>query len=174
MDLILYFTFNFFLYGFLGWILENCFSYVNNGHMQKDGFLHMPFKPMYAIAMSVLVLISKMPTIDVYLMLSFCLVIPTFVEFMTGIIMRKYFKKDYWDYSGLKYNYKGIICIGFSLIWTALSFISVEFIQVHIIDNFYLSIKEYWSYLWILFVIALVLDDIKTIKSFKVNRKMVN
>ena len=40
MDLLLYFTFNFFIYGFIGWILENCFSYFKTGHMQKEGFLY--------------------------------------------------------------------------------------------------------------------------------------
>ena len=174
MNLILYFTFNFLVYGFLGWILENGFSYFRTGHMQGDGFLYMPFKPMYAIAMSALVLISKAEQVDTYLMLSFCFIIPTFVEFITGLIMRYYFKKNYWDYSDLKYNYKGIICLGFSMIWMLLSFLSVEFIQVYFIDIFYLSVKGYWEYLWVLFVIALVLDDMRSIKNLKVNRRIIN
>ena len=174
MDLILYFTFNFFIYGIVGWILENCFSYFKTGHMQRDGFLHMPFKPMYAIAMSILVICSKVSTIDMYTLLTLCLIVPTFVEFITGLIMRGYFKKDYWDYSDLKGNYKGIICIGFSFIWMILSFVGVKYLQVYIIDSFYNTIQQYWSNLWYLFIIALVLDDINTIKGFKVKRKSIS
>ena len=33
------FLYNFFIYGFLGWILENVFSYFKKGHMQKEGFV---------------------------------------------------------------------------------------------------------------------------------------
>ena len=46
------FLYNFFVYGFIGWIIENIFSYYIHGHFQKDGFLKGPFKPMYAIAMA--------------------------------------------------------------------------------------------------------------------------
>ena len=46
------FLYNFFIYGFIGWIIENIFSYYIHGHFQKDGFLKGPFKPMYAIAMA--------------------------------------------------------------------------------------------------------------------------
>ncbi|HBF6445007.1 TPA: hypothetical protein KOT04_003754, partial [Clostridioides difficile] len=43
---LLYFLFNFFLYGFIGWIIENLYSYYKQGHFQEDGFLNGPFKPM--------------------------------------------------------------------------------------------------------------------------------
>ena len=46
------FLYNFFIYGFIGWIIENAFCYYVNGHFQYDGFLKGPFKPMYAIAMA--------------------------------------------------------------------------------------------------------------------------
>ena len=46
------FLYNFFIYGFLGWILENVFSYAITGHYKEEGFLIGPFKPMYAIAMA--------------------------------------------------------------------------------------------------------------------------
>ena len=45
--LIVYLTLSFFLYGFIGWIIENVFSYFTKGHFQEDGFLWGPFKPMY-------------------------------------------------------------------------------------------------------------------------------
>ncbi|MBM6860786.1 putative ABC transporter permease, partial [Clostridium saudiense] len=131
-------------------------------------------KPMYAIAMSILVLCSKVDNIDNYTLITLCLIIPTFVELITGLIMRVYFKKDYWDYSDLKYNYKGIICLEFSLIWTVLSLIGVKYIQVYLIDAFYLNIKEYWNGVWYLFVLALAIDSMKTIKVMTLRRKATN
>ena len=37
------FLYNFFIYGFIGWIIENIFSYYIHGYFQKDGFLKGPF-----------------------------------------------------------------------------------------------------------------------------------
>ena len=59
MNLILYLAFNFCIYGYLGWALENLFSYFVNGKMQEEGFLNSPFKPMYAFAMTMLIYFNK-------------------------------------------------------------------------------------------------------------------
>ena len=40
MDLLLYYGFIFVSYGYLGWGLENLFSYYVHGHRQEEGFLH--------------------------------------------------------------------------------------------------------------------------------------
>ena len=93
MNLILYLAFNFCIYGYLGWALENLFSYFVNGKMQEEGFLNSPFKPMYAFAMTMLIYFNKRIDND-FILLLLCLVIPTAVEFITGIIMRYYFNKD--------------------------------------------------------------------------------
>ena len=53
-----YFMFNFFLYGMIGWIIEEIYCFAVTGHFQEDGFLYGPFKPMYAIAMSILILLQ--------------------------------------------------------------------------------------------------------------------
>ena len=44
MDLLLYYGFIFVVYGYLGWGLENLFSYCVSGHRQEEGFLYSYFK----------------------------------------------------------------------------------------------------------------------------------
>ena len=34
-----YFMFNFFLYGMIGWIIEEIYCFAVTGHFQEDGFL---------------------------------------------------------------------------------------------------------------------------------------
>ena len=173
VDSILYFMFNFFMYGFLGWIIENAYSYYNVGHMQSDGFLNSPFKPMYAIAMSLLVLIDDTFKLNRVTLFLLCLIVPTIVEYLTGILMRSYFNKDYWDYSKEKYNIKGIICIRFSLYWMFLTIIGVRYFQVYIISSLYRNIVEYWVILCPVLVIMLIIDDVITIKAFKNNKEAI-
>ena len=81
--------------------------------------------------------------------------------------MRKFFNKDYWDYTEEKYNYQGIICLRFSLIWVILSIIDVKIIQPYFIYRIFNLISEIWPSLSILFIIALCIDEILTFIDFR-------
>lgn len=160
------FLYNFFIYGFIGWIIENIFSYYIHGHFQKDGFLKGPFKPMYAIAMAwILELYNVLPNIMFLIIISF--IIPTSVEYITGFLMRRFFHKDYWNYSKEKYNYEGIICLRFSLIWVLLSIIAVKIIHPYFIYEIYNLLNEILPILLILFISALCIDEILTFIDFR-------
>ena len=160
------FLYNFFIYGFIGWIIENIFSYYIHGHFQKDGFLKGPFKPMYAIAMAwILELYSFLPNIMFLIIISF--IIPTSVEYITGFFMRRFFNKDYWDYSKARYNYEGIICLRFSLIWVLLSIIAVKIIHPYFIYEIYNLLNEIWPTLSILCILAFCIDEILTFIDFR-------
>lgn len=160
------FLYNFFIYGFIGWIIENIFSYYIHGHFQKDGFLKGPFKPMYAIAMAWIVeLYNALPNIIFLIIISF--IIPTAVEYITGVLMRRFFHKNYWDYSQEKYNYEGIICLRFSLIWVILSIIAVKIIHPYFIYEIYNLLNEIWPNLSILCISALFIDEILTFIDFR-------
>ncbi|WP_346930782.1 putative ABC transporter permease [Clostridium sp.] len=175
MDIIsflLYFIFNFFFYGFVGWIIENLFCYCTRGHFQKDGFLSGPFKPMYAIAMSILVLIESTLNINAYFLIPLCFIIPTVVEYITGIIMRNNFNKNYWDYSELKYNFKGIICLEFSMAWTILAFVGVKYLQI-VVNQVYEIIYPIWPVCSTILIIILFIDEIITLKEFKDKRRVI-
>lgn len=171
INFLLHFMFNFFFYGFLGWIIENLFCYCTRGHFQKDGFLSGPFKPMYAMAMSVLVSLELTFNINIFLLILLCFVIPTIIEYITGIIMRNQFNKDYWDYSELKYNFKGIVCLEFSIYWTVLSFIGVKYLQI-LVDGAYRIIYPIWPICATILVIILFIDEIITLKEFKEKRRI--
>lgn len=166
------FLYNFFIYGFLGWVLENVFSYVVTGHYQEDGFLNGPFKPMYAIAMAWIIQLYKYFPNKIFL-LFISILIPTTVEYITGIMMRKYFNKDYWDYSNEKYNYKGIICLRFSIAWSIISILTTVFIHPFLIIRIYYIIKPVWPILVILLITLLAFDETYTFIKFK-NKGQIN
>ena len=56
MNWLLFYVFNFVLYSFLGWILEEVYSYFTFGYFKEHGFLNVPFKPMYGIALFILIM----------------------------------------------------------------------------------------------------------------------
>ncbi len=49
----------------------------------------------------------------------------TFIELIFGIIFNIILKKNIWDYSKLPFNFKGQICLLYSIFWVALSFIFI-------------------------------------------------
>lgn len=173
-EFILYFTFNFFLYGFIGWIIENLYSYHIKGHFQKDGFLNNPFKPMYGIAMSFIIAISDITNQNTYLLILICFIIPTLVEYTTGVIMRKNFHKDYWDYSKVKHNFQGIVCMKFSIYWAMLTFVGVLYIQRYMVDGLYSLLVPVWGVVAPVFLLALIIDNICTVRTFKGKKNIIN
>lgn len=49
----------------------------------------------------------------------------TGMEFIIGQFMIRGILPIMWDYSSVPFNYKGIICVPFSIIWMALSFVAI-------------------------------------------------
>jgi len=127
---------------------------------------------MYAIAMSILVVIESTFKINVYYLIPLCFIIPTIVEYVTGIIMRNHFNKKYWDYTDVKYNFKGIICLEFSIAWTLLSFIGVKYLQV-VINQAYEIIYPIWPICSTILLIILLIDEVITFKEFREKGKII-
>lgn len=166
-SIFIYYSFNFFFYGFLGWGIENLYCYATKGHMQRDGFLFGPFKPMYAIAMTIILGLYNSISQNIFFLISICAIIPTTVEYCTGVIMRQFFNKNYWDYSNIKYNIQGIICLRFSVYWTILTFIGVKLFQPYFVDQLYNFMSPFNLFVISILIIGLILDDSFTMIYFK-------
>ena len=50
--------FNFILYSVIVYIIEGVYSYIIDGKFKEIGFLKGPYKPMYGIAFTILVIIN--------------------------------------------------------------------------------------------------------------------
>ena len=162
--MLLYFLFNFFLYGLIGWGIEEICCLVMTGHFQEDGFLYGPFKPMYAIAMSVLILIQETLNLPTVLLIVLCAIIPTTVEYLSGLLTRYVFHVDYWNYYDLKYNIQGLICLQFSCYWTILTYIGIRFVQPMIKSHVYLPFVLIWRIIIPFLVLAFLIDEGLTIR----------
>lgn len=112
--------FYFLAYSFIGWILENVYSFFTSGVFWKDGFMKGPYKPMYGVAPLLLLWAAARVHHPVSLIL-LCVVIPTAVEYVSGALLFRLFGKRWWDYSGNKGQISGHICVRFSLYWGVLS-----------------------------------------------------
>ena len=101
----------FFFWGIAGWVVEGIDMRIEAGEFQNRGFLHMPFCPMYGLGMaaaSVGLGDVKNSYLALFLFgITFCSV----VEYIVGGILEKLFHSKWWDYSHMRFNIKGRVCL---------------------------------------------------------------
>ncbi|MDR3593486.1 putative ABC transporter permease [Clostridium sp.] len=166
MDIKSYILFNFIIYSFIGWIIEEIYSFIVTGKLKKEGFLIGPFKPMYGIAFTSLIICNEMLGIDGISLMLLCLLIPTTVEYISGYMLRHIFHKNYWDYSDYKYNLYGYVTISFSFCWMILSFIGIYLFQPALY-NIYKLEEEFLIIITCIFSVIATLDLVLTLRHFK-------
>ena len=64
---------------------------------------------------------------NIFLKSILCSVFITFIELIFGIVFNIIFKMNVWDYSELPYNFMGQICLGYFLLWFAISIVLICF-----------------------------------------------
>lgn len=121
-------VFLFCIYSFLGWVLETVFFYIKTKKLQKRGILSGPYCPLYGFSIAVCSeLIAN--TDNLFLEFIICALVCTAFEFVTAIILDKILNKPMWDYSGVKYNLNGYICLKYSVIWGILALGSIHLLN---------------------------------------------
>lgn len=119
----------FFVYCVAGWIWETLFALVRKRKFVNRGFLHGPWLPIYGSG-SVVILLCVRPVRDnLWLVFIMGMIGATVLEYITGIIMEQLFNVRYWDYSNMKLNIKGHICVLASLLWGFFSVVVSRFVH---------------------------------------------
>lgn len=156
------FVFYFIVYSFMGWLLENSYSFFTNRLFFKPNFLRGPFKPIYGFA-PVLLVYFLPPGVHWTMVLLLCFVIPTLVEYLTGALLQKFFHRQWWDYSDNPMQLHGHICLYFCICWTLLSVICIKFIHP-VIASVYRAIEPYWSWMWQAVIVYFVVEMLLAIR----------
>ena len=118
----------FFLYSFIGWLMETVLCSVRERRFINRGFLNGPLCPIYGCGV-LLILYCLLPVRDAISNLSAALPVvfaagaglASAVEFLTSWLMEKLFHARWWDYSSHRYNLGGRICLSISLAWGGLA-----------------------------------------------------
>jgi uncharacterized membrane protein len=156
--IVFYFT----VYSFFGWIIENSYSLLTGEGFFKANFLKGPFKPMYGFAPVLLLLFISKHTHWAVIM-SLCFLIPTAVEYLSGVMLSKLFNRQYWDYSNIPLQLHGHICLPFSLCWVILSFICLRWIHPGI-STIYHNAEPYWGWIYSAVIFYFIAELIMAIR----------
>ena len=156
------FIFYFIIYSFLGWCLESVYKSILQKKIVNSGFLYGPFCPMYGIgAILMLALGGISSNVVVIFIIGFLLF--SIWEYIVAVILEKLFKTKYWDYSGLKFNIKGRVCLKNSIYWGILGVLLILVIHPLIERFTNLIPTDILIYINIILSIAIGTDVIITI-----------
>ena len=107
----------FFIYAFIGWVVEVIYYGLEEGRFINRGFLNGPLCPVYGIGFYGVILLFERLTYNFFVLFVGSMIVCTTVEFLAGFILYQIFKLRWWDYRNEKYNIMGFICPKFSLYW---------------------------------------------------------
>lgn len=151
----------FFFYAVMGWVTEVIYALAVRGKFVNRGFLKGPVCPIYGFG--VLLIILLLTPVAKYLPLLFIgsVILTTLLELITGYVLERFFKTKWWDYSNNHFNFRGYICLGFSLLWGLACVFVIDIVQpmvMAVIDK----IPEKTALIIILTALALILADFVT------------
>ena len=128
----------FFIYSFLGWVMETCYVSILDKKFINRGFVNGPFCTIYGFGALAVYFILKPFENNILILFIMGIIVPSILEYFTGWLMEVIFKTTWWDYSNYRFNIKGRICLLNSIIWGVLTVALFLVIQPFV--NFIISL----------------------------------
>ena len=174
MSLFLIFVFIFFIGSTVGWVLELFFRRFYHGKWVNPGFLVGPYLPIYGLSLTMMtgmhVFFEAHHILPIYQVILMGLSI-TLIELIGGLIFLKQGVR-LWDYRDRKFNYKGVICPLFTMIWILLGAVYYLFIAEKIVKALiWFSDNISFSYILGIFTGCIVIDFCYSTKLYKKIKK---
>lgn len=119
----------FFIYAMLGWVCEVLYCLAIDKKLTNRGFLNGPYCPIYGfgalIILKLLTPLQSSPAILFFASIISCSVL----EYITSVVMEKFFHMRWWDYSHYKFNINGRVCLLNSVLFGVLGLVMIYLIH---------------------------------------------
>lgn len=121
------------IYSAAGWILEVGYRSFHQRGFVNAGFLRGPFVPIYGVGASCVLLLAPWLKEFGWIVEFICFgVALTAIEYGIGTLCEKCFGILMWDYSDDPLNFRGRVCVPFSLVWALVAMAFVHGIHPHV------------------------------------------
>lgn len=114
---LLQLTLLFFSYSFLGWCAEVCSAAFHHKKFVNRGFVNGPLCPIYGFGGVLFAVFLSELTGNFFFLFLGGMIISTVLEYSTGLLLETFFHEKLWDYSKIRFNVGGYICLRYSLLW---------------------------------------------------------
>ena len=122
----------FFVYSFLGWLIETIYALFVHGHFVKRGFLFGPLCPIYGFGAVTLIMATKKLYKKPFLKFLIATVAFTLFEYIVSFLLEMLFGLRWWDYSNDFLNIQGRVSLPYSIFWGVIGLILLEKLHPYI------------------------------------------
>ena len=119
----------FFIYSFLGWCGEVCLAAVYRKKFVNRGVVNSPLCPIYGTGAVAFTIFLPDLKGDLFFLFLGGMILASFIEFATGALLEKVFHRKWWDYSGIRFNFEGYICLRYSVLWGIFAVLLILFVN---------------------------------------------
>ena len=131
-DKIIEYIIYFFIYSFIGWLIETIYALFVHGYFVKRGFLFGPLCPIYGFGAVLLLLATKKLYKKPFLKFLIATIAFTLFEYMVSFILEMLFGLRWWDYSNDFLNIQGRVSLLYSIFWGVIGLILLEKLHPYI------------------------------------------
>ena len=124
----------FFVYSFLGWVLEVSAAAIKHKHFANKGLVNGPFCIIYGVTTSIVSTIYYELN-GIWLFMASA-IMSAVIEWLAGHFIEKLYHERWWDYSDRKWNIDGYVCPSMTLLWGLLCTVAVTWGNKLFIDLF--------------------------------------
>ena len=114
MNIFCLLTLLFFTYAFIGWCIEVSIGIFSEKKFINRGFLIGPIVPIWGLGGILIYLLLDKYSDDPLVLFLLATFLCATLEYITSWLMEKIFKNRWWDYSHMKFNINGRICLEFA------------------------------------------------------------
>lgn len=148
------------IYSFIGWCCEVLYGLIMEKKLINRGFLIGPVCPIYGFGAIFMILFLTKYKSDPITVFVLGAVICSILEYFTSYIMEKLFNARWWDYSYIKFNINGRICLPFSCLFGILGVILICFVNPFVNSLIDMIPDIYITIISIIFIIIFLSDII--------------
>ena len=120
---ILYYLLMFYIFSFIGGIIEISYSIIIRKKLVIGGFMYGILRPIYGFGALILNSIPKKYKKNIVLVFFVSILIGSIYEYISSYILEILFNKNWWDYKDFFLNINGRICLFTSICWGILGII---------------------------------------------------
>ena len=110
MNIVQYFI-AFISFSFIGWVYETALYTLQEKRFISSGFLKGPCCPIYGGGAVMMMFCFYGRTDNPFIIFFGGMALAVTLEYLTAVLLENIFHKKWWDYSNLKFNFQGRICL---------------------------------------------------------------
>ena len=114
----------FLIYSFLGWMLETILAATEQRRFVNRGLINGPLCTIYGVPIVILTIFGQ--ELPLFWLFLGAMIVATVTEWISGHMIERFYHERWWDYSNVKWNLDGYICLPASLVWGVLGTISMR------------------------------------------------